>query len=204
MLRVSAVGNVICDHFKDTSLINKERVTQTLLLHDMANIVKFTLNKDDIFYKGDTEELDELRQVQKEFQTKYGMDEHIATSAILKELGVSKDVFHLFEQVGSPNLERNIKENNIEAKISTYSDLRVGPHGVVTVDKRWDDVNERYRGRKHRLGDLQKSEEKRKLTHLLEKQLQELVHFNLPNIDNKMTAKYFQELRKYNLHLNQH
>src|SRR5258708_24588552 len=77
-LEVSAVGRYLCDHWTGTH-VDKELITQALLLHDMGNIIKFKrpflgeLEKDSAYWE----------KVQDEFIQKYGKDVHNATVKII-------------------------------------------------------------------------------------------------------------------------
>ncbi len=41
-----------------------------------------------------------------------------------------------------------IRSSDWENKLGKYADLRVGPHGVLTLKERFDDLHKRYAGKK--------------------------------------------------------
>lgn len=141
MLRVSAVAAYICDHF-DGSKIDKSSVISATLLHDMGNIIKFDLTlypellgpKPLTFWEG----------VQVDFKERYGEDEHVATELIATELGVSERIKELIQAVSYHAAEENVASDDFEKKIAAYADLRVGLHGVITLEERLSDFTKRY------------------------------------------------------------
>lgn len=137
-LQVTAVGRYLCDHWTKGK-INKELVTKALLLHDMGNIVKFKqpfighMEKDAPYWE----------HVQEEFIQKYGSVAHKATTTILQEIGVEKEIVELLHSVG---YEAQEKGNVLwdEAKIADYADMCVSPKGVVGFEERMQDLIVRY------------------------------------------------------------
>ena len=91
-LGVTAVGAYLMDHWLGTA-IDQELVIQTLLLHDMGNIIKFKRP-----FLGELEaEAGYWEKIQDQYFKKYGTDVHLATLAIVNELrlpGVAKLIDH--------------------------------------------------------------------------------------------------------------
>src|SRR5438045_2401455 len=88
-LRAASVGAYIADHWNIKQQIDKDGIIQTLLLHDMGNIIKFDFDDSEL---NPSDEKEYWKAVQKEFVEKYGHDEHIATNMIAKEIGVTAKV----------------------------------------------------------------------------------------------------------------
>ncbi len=66
MFRVAAVGGLIYQNFTDQNILNKQAIIETLLLHDMGNIIKFKLdNPDNPLYKTIKDEVQYWRKIQK-------------------------------------------------------------------------------------------------------------------------------------------
>ncbi len=195
MYRVAAVGMTVTDFIKDSVPLNKDIVTKTLLLHDMANIIKFSFDG-----KVSTEEDAEyLKKVQHDFISKYGSEEHVATQTIAKELHSSEKVIDILENTGSSKIHTTIESDDWYRKICSYADFRVAPYGIVTVNERFDDVLKRYEGREHVLADIQKTEEKRNNCLILEKQIQEKSPYPLDEITDAKIESVLTELFDYEM-----
>ncbi len=149
-LRVAAVAQLICDTFQKP--VNAHNVILACLFHDMGNILKFDLARFPAFTA--PRGVEYWESVKTEYKKKYGSDEHAATQAIMEELGFSKDedVRELMRGVGLSRVTDVAADDSFERKIVQYSDLRVGPHGVLTLNDRIDEGRERYRGSGRSIG----------------------------------------------------
>lgn len=142
-LRVAAVAKVICDVC--TCDIDVRSVVLACLFHDMANIIKSDLT---VFPElHGTEGLAHWESVKKEYIEKYGENEHAATQAIAKEICLAPSVIALIEQIGFRKLEATARAHSFELKVVEYADLRVGPHGVLSLRARIEEARIRYVGR---------------------------------------------------------
>lgn len=131
--RVAAVGKIVAEaHSADT-----HTVIVACLLHDMGNIIKFKLDRFPDFLE--PEGYDYWKGVQDSFKAKYGTDEHLATLIICDELGVSDAVLNCIRAVGMTKAHHNLTEGSLEERITNYADLRVGPHGVISIQERLTD-----------------------------------------------------------------
>ncbi len=196
-LRAASVGEYITKHWNKKKEIDKDAVIQTLLLHDMGNIIKFDLTNTSKLLGDEMKNIGHWRNIQKKFIEKYGTNEHEATYEIGKEIGVNKTVENLLSQLKST--QNAAEGNDFNLKICFYSDLRSAPFGVVNVNKRFDDLIERYKGRDHPIADLERTENNRKYTHYIENQLQKFVSFDLESISGEKIAKNMEDLKTYNL-----
>jgi 5'-deoxynucleotidase YfbR-like HD superfamily hydrolase len=144
MLRVTGVAQQILSVLPVHKINESDRhdVLLAALLHDMGNILKFDLLKYPKFLE--PEGLAHWQKVQAEFQKKYGPDEHTAVLQILDELGVSLRVQELVEAVGFLVAVENQQSNDMARKVAAYADMRVTPHGVVSLEERLRDLCERY------------------------------------------------------------
>ncbi|MGD0665386.1 MAG: HD domain-containing protein [Rhabdochlamydiaceae bacterium] len=133
MRRVAAVGELILSAESDAS---KDDVVAALLLHDLGNIVKFRLEEEDATWK----------KIQQEMIAKYGSVDHGATEKMVHELGVNDRVASLIAGMGFDNLPGVIESSDRELKICLYSDQRVAPYGVVSLQERFADLRKRYKG----------------------------------------------------------
>lgn len=125
--------------------ISKDIIT-ACLLHDMGNIIKFDLSKTDKLLPGrfTKEDIEFWRKVKEGYIVKYGNDEHHATIKIAKELGVSKRGIELIDCIGFRNGKNNAESENFGKKVCAYSDMRVGPKGIISLEGRLLDLRGRY------------------------------------------------------------
>ncbi len=134
---VTAVGRHLCDNWLGEK-VDKKLVTQTLLLHDMGNIIKFKkpfmgeLNKEVAYWEG----------VQQEYIAKYGNDVHVATMAIVGELELPK-IAKLIDQMHTVWTEPE-KTVSFEARICELADCCAAPSGIVSLKERLNDLKVRY------------------------------------------------------------
>lgn len=150
--RVAAVASYICT--ESMVPVEKDEIIIACLLHDMGNIIKFKLDLFPDFLK--PEGLEYWRKVQEEFFQKYGYDEHEATITIATEiltvepahsssLGInSTRILELIDAIGFSNAKLNYEGSDFSKKIAEYADMRVEPHGVVSLERRLEEGRVRY------------------------------------------------------------
>jgi hypothetical protein len=143
MLRVAAVAFLICDNFDET--LPKDEMITACLLHDMGNIIKSVFEDFPEFVK--PEGIEYWEKVKNDFIEKYGNDTHIATEMIAKEIGISKQTFSFLQSIGFSNATKNETGNSFGNKICNYSDMRVGPYGVLSMESRIEEAHKRYLGK---------------------------------------------------------
>jgi hypothetical protein len=150
-LRVAAVGKLLADAIPG---VDAHIVIRTGLFHDMGNILKMDLSPDAVLLPliaPDTREA--LEKVQNEFRDRYGTDEHAASIAIGREIGLSETVLSMIDAMRFSRTEWVLADAPLAMKIAKYADLRVAPYGVVPMRERLDEANERYRGKQFDHGD---------------------------------------------------
>ena len=140
MLRVTGVAFLICDNLEKS--IARESVITACLIHDIGNIVKFKLEVFPEFLK--PKGLRYWEKVQENFIRKHGKDDYQATYNILKEIGVDPRVFKIIKSMEFKRAPSNAKHKNFEMKICQYSDLRVTPFGITSLNKRLREVQNRF------------------------------------------------------------
>ncbi len=143
-LRVAAVAKLICENFKQP--INTREVVLACLFHDMGNIIKFDLATFPEFTK--PEGVGYWEGVKTEYRAKYGTDHHAASQTIAREIGLSETVVGYIGLVGFSHALEVLESDSFEKKICEYSDMRVGPHGVLSLEDRIADGRKRYITRK--------------------------------------------------------
>jgi hypothetical protein len=196
MYRVTAVGRIVVESLKPAIDLDLDTVTKELLLHDMGNILKIPVKVNSLFTE---EEQIDLIKVQEEFAQKYGNEEHVATLIIAKELGVSEKVIYILENTGSSKLHLTIESDDWYLKVCSYADFRVSPKEVVTITERFDEIIKRYAGREHVLSDVEKTEKKKQLALILEKQIQEKSQISLNEITFDQVLAGVEDIREYKI-----
>jgi hypothetical protein len=143
-LRVAAVAQQVCDNL--TVSVDTEIVITACLIHDMGNILKFVFTAPDEWFAPEGKVY--WQQVQKEMAKKYKTtNEHELSLMIAKELKVKDQVLTCIESIDFGKTLQTVSGPTIEPKICDYADLRVNPYGVVSLDRRLDEGNKRYKKR---------------------------------------------------------
>lgn len=168
-LRVAKVVKQICSQLSVD--INTDLVIACALLHDMGNIVKINFNsplaKQALrFSEHDVKYWETIKQ---NHINNFGEFAHIATTNILKKLTVDKEILDLVNFSSWQNIQEIIDGDNFEAKVLVYSDYRVVPDGVSSLDTRLSDLRRRYSTKAE--WDDSEFEKTHNTYHILEKQL---------------------------------
>jgi hypothetical protein len=188
-LKAAAVGAYICDNLKDKNKANKNLIIKSLLLHDLGNIIKFNFEKENFLTEEEKKNIEYWKKEREIYRNKYHNDEHLATYEIVRELGLI-DIYEVLIHTGSSKLQAVLESPNYNLKIVTYADLRCAPFSIVTIDGRFDDVINRYRGGAHQLSNINEVEQRRKRGLELEIQLQKEALINLKDISDQDIKKY--------------
>lgn len=196
MYKVAAVGRLVVESLKGQIDLDIDTVTKELLLHDMGNILKIPVKGNSLFTE---EEQGSLVKVQEGFAEKYGKEEHVATLVIAKEIGASEKVIYILENTGSSKLYLTVESEDWYLKVCSYADFRVSPKRIVSVTERFDEIIQRYAGREHVLADIEKTEKKKQLALILEKQIQDKSKRSVSEIDDNQVAAIVEELKSYEI-----
>ncbi len=148
-LRVASVAKIICENFKQS--VDSNNVVLACLFHDMGNIIKSDLSRfpDFLEPKG----LEYWQSVKDEFSKKYGTEEHIATIKIAQEINLPAKAFEYLQRIGFSQVSLNENDPNPGFKICSYSDMRVGPYGILGMEERIAEGRKRYEARKHAISE---------------------------------------------------
>lgn len=138
-LTVAAVAKNVCVFVNSTET---DDIVAACLLHDMGNIIKFKLGTQIPGLELDN--IEHWKAVQQHFFETYGKDEHHATMMIAQELGVGDRVLLVLDAIGFPQTSDTLASHDEAKMIANYSDMRVAPHGVATLEKRIEDLRHRY------------------------------------------------------------
>jgi len=142
MRTVAHVVRVIRDHWTGKGL-DWEFIIQAALLHDIGNIVKFDFERHPEFLGTEAANVEHWKAVQQNIIIRYGKDDHLASGAMLKELGVSRELTSIIQDKSFSNAIEVAQGNDWNAKILLYADMRVMPHGVASLEERLTDVRRR-------------------------------------------------------------
>lgn len=141
-LRVAAVGKLICDSLKES--IHTHDVVLACLFHDMGNIIKSDLTSFPQFLE--PKGVEYWKKMKDDFIRTYGTNEHHAAMAIARKIGLSPAVIGYIDGIGFSMLTATRDSLSYEQKICEYADLRVGPHGVLSLEGRVEEARVRYVG----------------------------------------------------------
>jgi hypothetical protein len=154
MLEVTAVGEYLCEYWTGEP-INIQLVRDTLLLHDLGNIVKFTppslgqSDEDSVAFakKYDADAtIESVRQWQKTqqfFIQRYGSRATAATVTVLKEIGAQPEIAEILLDM-SPDKTGIIAFAHLETRICSFADMSVTPQGIEGFEARMVDLATRY------------------------------------------------------------
>ncbi len=195
--RVAAVGALIAR----AAGIDESAVILTGLFHDMGNILKIDLSPErKLSDLVDSADVPQWKAVQNEYRAKYGDDEHRASMAIAVEIGLSDDVRGMIDNMRFVKTEWILREGSMEMKIIKYADLRVAPHGILSLDGRLAEARERYRGKAFDKGETYTPES----LAATEEMCRELEHGVLAaagipadSLNDTTAAPVIEELKKY-------
>jgi hypothetical protein len=194
-LRVAAVAKQICDNLNEP--VGSKVVIEACLFHDMGNIIKFDLTHfpESVGPKG----LNYWESVKQDFIKKYGPDEHIASLDIAKELGMNQAVLDCIESIDFKHTEATLASNVLEPKICDHADMRVDPHGVVSLHDRLEEGRKRYAKRqRYWLTDEQRGRIEQ-ACYDIEKRIFQNSNIKPSDITNESVAPIIEELKTYKL-----
>lgn len=110
------------------------------LMHDLGNIVKMDFSLHDEGYGQPIAYREEKKAIVK---ARYGTSCHEATIAMCRELGVAERVIAIIDHMGIKSFME--EDGPRETQIVRYTDMRVDPRGVVSLDERMLDGYRRYK-----------------------------------------------------------
>lgn len=211
--RVAAVSKALCIRHKVEE--DTKNIIVACLLHDMGNIIKFKLELFPDFLE--PEGLDYWQKVKQDFHTRYGNDEHEATIMITKEIFDSEypgyeipgqawndrlkpeRVIELIDAIGFSNAKYNFECNDIARKIAAYSDMRVEPYGVTSLEHRLEDGHKRFKLHKPHVETEDFFNEMAKYLKKIEQQLFSSIGIGPSDITENSVQVYIPSLRSFEL-----
>ncbi len=191
MLRVAAVAEIIAGRCAGVT-VDFSSLMSACLLHDLGNIVKFEIDKYPHYLGAEVVRRDYWEGVQRDMIERYGTDDHAVTAVMLEEAGIPVVVRRLIDSKSFPHAIEIADGTDWTRKIFLYSDLRVAPLGIVSLDERLDEALarlEKYRGR----ADLADAARR------IESQLASVSSPLLTDADSGVIDSRIPELRKFPL-----
>lgn len=197
MMRVAGVGNIISSNWKEKGIVDVDRITKALLIHDIANVIIFNFDKFSHLLGEEEKNLAYWKKVQKEFIKKYGKDEHQAVIKIAKELKLEKKAIMILDKMPKINLQNSVSKNEWELKICFYSDFRVAPFGVTSIKERVDDLIKRRKAYGASAEKIKRYESIKQYCFDLEKEIQKEVAINLFSINEEKAQAAADKIKQY-------
>jgi hypothetical protein len=140
MLRVAALAQFITDNWTGNT-IDKEDIVIACLFHDIAKPMTFDIAKQEQF-GASLQDIQKLTALQNKLKM-YAENEHDVTIKIVTEIGCSSKTIQLINNLEWNYLPRLLAENDIESLIPIYSDMRIGPKGILPLSERIADLKKR-------------------------------------------------------------
>ena len=197
-LRVAAVGKMLADK---TPGVSVEHVVLTGLFHDMANILKIDLSPEgNLAMQVTDDERAQLQALKDSFAQKYGADEHGASITIGREIGLPQEVLNMIDTMRFLKSEWVLHEGSMAMKIAKYSDLRVSPFGIVSMQERFDEAGKRYRNKTFDTGDVYDQELKERMNAAcfeIERIVMDAAGMRPEEITDASAAPGIEELKRY-------
>jgi hypothetical protein len=134
MLRVASLGSIVVANWIGKP-IDSEAIISTLLFHDIAKLVTFEV-ADQVHFASTPQELEALVRDITYLVGRFGRDEHQVAIKIFQEIGLNAKAQNLIDNLEWHYTDQLIAENNLEALLTIYCDMRIGPKGILQVTDR--------------------------------------------------------------------
>ena len=187
MLRVSACACLILENWIGKTLNNKA-IIRVSLLHDMGNIAKI---------KDNPENDEEFIRIRDKYIERFGLDDHLISLEIGKELGLSEYELNIMQKKESKRNEEIMNSDSFEIKICAYCDERVSPYGVESIKDRLEDAKRRYAGTRFVWGNEEKANNLIECALEIEKQIMQYCSIKPDMINDENIEKYINIMQNY-------
>lgn len=193
MINVAKVAMYILDHWKGPK-IDRKMMILLCLVHDLGNIVRIDFNKQ-FGPKKEWLDIKFWNERKEDIINKYGNDDDSVTAKILNEIGVDDEISNIIFEKRFKNSIKIYTSKNWLLKLLLYSDLRVLPTGIGTLQERLDEVV----SRRSDLSNRPDIENLIEANFLIEKDLQKYVSVPLDTINDESIKNYGEELLNYEI-----
>lgn len=199
MLRVTALAKIIFDHWHGSKL-NYHSLITACLLHDLGNIIKTDMVNNPPTEGGGVTHWIEVKN---SMTQKYGNDDHEATLAMCREIGVSEEVLFIVNNKEFKSFDFVLDSDNWDLKVITYADHRIGFDGLLGLKQRFDDQIKRYSlstsGNKKAAIISEKGPFLIECAFKIEKEIQEKVDLDLNKISDNEVNSEFPDLLNFEI-----
>ena len=194
-LRVAAVAKTICDHLQ-LKPDDTQTIISTCLVHDMGNIIKFNLDKFPEFLEPEGRAY--WQKVKDDFIQKYGSSEHQASLTIAKEIGLNNQVLTIINAFGFPQAVENSRSTDTNLKICVYSDFRVTPHSVASLQERLVESYERNKNNPKMIqSDPEKFKQASKAMQHIEDEIFNICKIKSEDVNDQSISSTMEGLKKW-------
>lgn len=205
MLRVGAVGKLALDHWQGEK-IDKQHILDALLVHDMGNLIKFELDKQQSkkmlkTTKKTKASTKNWKKIQQQMIERYGSNADRANELIAQELSLHQRTQKLLMHHSFERLVEIAPENHWEEKLVFWADLRIAPQGLVSAEARIQDLKDRYEHRDERWADSSLYNLWLKTAITIERQLNQRTSINLQEITQQDLEPIVEQLTAYQLEI---
>jgi hypothetical protein len=183
MLRTAKIVIYIKIHWSGP-VVDWDRLITAALLHDLGNVVR--LKADSSLAVGGEE------KIQKVMAAKYGTDDHEATRNMLREINADSKIIDWILSKSFANAEEIAVSGIWENKVLLYSDMRVLPFKIGTLQERIDELKQRRKN----LTEEPTFNSKIEACQNLEAQIQNNLDISVSTITNESVSKKELDLTK--------
>jgi hypothetical protein len=195
--RTASLMELLLKHWRGPQ-VDASLLIETMLLHDLGNLVKFDLSDTTPIMLLTQTELPMYRALQAEWHQKYGKVVDAVTVAFIKELRLKNGpiMSHIILNHASGTEATTVTQDDWIQKLCDYTDFRIAPHGLVTLKERFDDLGKRYATRASGWETAAKVAQKLNFFTTIETQLQAQIKLDLTQI----TAADLEPLSRLKTH----
>ena len=181
--RTASLMELMLNHWHGPKL-DKQLLIETMLLHDLGNLVKFNLSDTTPLMLLTDAELPLYRTLQAEWHQKYGTVVDEVTVQFVKELRLihAQAISQIILTHTEGTQPSTVNHDDWTQKLCDYTDFRVAPQGLVSLKERFDDLGKRYAERESGWENPEKVAQKLNLFSTIETQLQTHIDLNLQQI----------------------
>lgn len=178
--------------------LNHQLLIETMLLHDLGNLVKFDLTNTAPIMLLPPPELEKYRSLQAIWHQKYGTQVDAVTVQLINELKLVNGpaIRQIILTHSDSTLPTTVTNQDWSQKLCDYADFRIAPHGLVTLQERFADLAKRYAGRTNDWNTTAKVSAKLALFQSIETQLQAHLAVGL----NAITTSDLEPLSRWKMY----
>jgi hypothetical protein len=144
MLRVAGIAEWIAERWAGPHL-NLDLLRRVLLLHDVGNIVKGDYIKRPELLEEEAHNAPHWVRVQEKYIERYGTDDHVVSRVLAAAVGLTPDELNFMDAKIFIRNDETAMSHDYNLKVAAYADQRVAPFGVLPLETRLREAQQRYR-----------------------------------------------------------